>query len=127
MLTGPSNFPETGETLEIARLNDATKYVVTSNPDTLTWKNSVPINGDNLLSEVEQLKREDGSLLQIHGSWNLIQQLLMHGLIDEFRLWTFPVMVGSGKKLFNPDLDFRKLVLSRSRVTENGATMTFYN
>ena len=70
------------------KLNSAIKYVATSTLSELEWENSVKITGD-IAEEVARLKNEDGSLLQIHGSWQLIQTLLSHELIDEFRLWTF--------------------------------------
>lgn len=120
------NFPETGDTIEIERLNDATKYVVTNHPNTVSWKNSIPISGINLIAEVNRLKQQKGGLMQIHGSWNLIQQLLEHGLIDEFRLWTFPVIVGQGKKLFESHMALRKLSLVKTGTTKSGAVMTFY-
>ena len=66
------------------KLNNATKYVATSTLSDLAWKNSMPITGD-IASEVSRLKNEDGPLLQVHGSWQLIQTLLSHELIDEFR------------------------------------------
>ena len=84
---------------EAGILNKATKYVATKTLKDLKWKNSIPIAG-NIAEEVAQLKEQNGPLLQVHGSWQLIQVLLASDLIDEFRLWTFPVVVGSGKRLF---------------------------
>jgi len=121
-----ANFPETGESIEIRRLNDATKYVVTSNTDSLDWKTTVHINGDNVVEEIRVLKQQPGKLLQVHGSWELIQTLIKNDLIDEYRIWTFPVLVGGGKKLFTSSVDLRKLRLIKSAVTDNGATMAFY-
>jgi len=82
-----------------AAMTRATKYVVTSSPDTLSWDNSVALTGD-FVGEISRLKQGDGPLLQVHGSWQLTQTLLAYKLIDEFRLWTFPVVLGSGKRLF---------------------------
>jgi dihydrofolate reductase len=80
--------------------NDATKYVASrSRPNLEAWSNSVPIEGD-AADGLTALKREDGPELQVHGSANLIQTLLRHNLVDEFRLWVFPVVIGSGKRLF---------------------------
>ena len=76
----------------------ARKYVVTSSTKPLSWHNSLKISGD-IPAEITKLKSVDGPLLQIHGSWQLIQLLLAHDLIDEFRLWTFPVYLGVGKRL----------------------------
>ena len=79
--------------------NDATKYVATHRPLTPEWSNSVQIDGD-AADGLAALKAEDGPELQVHGSANLIQTLLAHNLVDQFRLWVFPVVIGSGKRLF---------------------------
>jgi dihydrofolate reductase len=81
-------------------LNRATKHVASRTLRSLDWANSVLIEGD-VAKGVAALKRQDGPELQIHGSSNLLQTLLRHNLIDEFNLWTFPVVVGSGKRLFD--------------------------
>ena len=110
---------------EAAKLNEATKFVVTSTLDTLEWKNSVRVTG-NVATEVSRLKDQDGPLLQVHGSWKLIQALLSHELIDEFRLWIFPVVVGAGKRLFSHGTvptDFR---LVKTDTCSTGATMSIY-
>jgi dihydrofolate reductase len=80
-------------------INAATKYVASRGRPTLDWASSVLLEGD-VAEAVAALKRQDGPELQVHGSGNLIQTLLRHGLVDEFRLWTFPVVVGMGKRLF---------------------------
>jgi dihydrofolate reductase len=108
-----------------AMLNGAVKHVVTSNPDGLDWHNSRPLAGD-VGETVSRLKSEEGPLLQVHGSWRLIQALLAHDLIDEFRLWTFPVMVGSGKRLFGDGAPHRKLTLVKTAKTPGGAVMQIY-
>jgi dihydrofolate reductase len=80
-------------------LNDATKYVASRNRPTLEWANSVPIEGD-AAEGIAALKAGDGPELQVHGSGNLVQTLLRHHLVDEYRLWVFPLVIGSGKRLF---------------------------
>ena len=80
-------------------LNDATKYVASRSQPTLAWGPSVLIEGD-AAEGVAALKNGNGPALQAHGSGNLIQTLLRHNLVDEFRLWVFPVVIGSGKRLF---------------------------
>jgi len=80
-------------------LNDATKYVASRSQPTLAWGPSVLIEGD-AADGVAALKNGNGPALQVHGSGNLIQTLLRHNLVDEFRLWVFPVVIGSGKRLF---------------------------
>ena len=59
----------------------------------------------------------------MHGSWQLIQTLLAHELIDEFRLWVFPVLVGPGKRLFGPDTAPTALTLEKTQTSANGVTM----
>jgi dihydrofolate reductase len=79
--------------------NEATKYVASRGRPKLDWANSVLIEGD-AAEGLAALKREDGPELQVHGSANLIQTLLRNNLVDRYRLWVFPVVLGSGKRLF---------------------------
>jgi dihydrofolate reductase len=103
--------------------NDATKYVASrSRPDLEAWSNSVLIEGD-AADGLAALKREDGPELQVHGSANLIQTLLRHNLVDEFRLWVFPVVVGSGKRLFADGTVPSGLRLVDSKVSSTGVVM----
>jgi dihydrofolate reductase len=81
-------------------LNKATKHVASTTLKELEWENSKLIDGE-VPERVRALKEEDGPELQVHGSANLIQTLLEHGLIDEFRLWIFPLVLGEGKRLFD--------------------------
>jgi len=108
-----------------AMLNNAVKHVVTSSPDGLDWVNSRPVSGD-VGDAVSRLKSEDGPLLQVHGSWQLIQTLLRQNLIDEFRLWVFPTVLGAGKCLFEDGVPPQNLKLVKNRATPNGALMQFY-
>ncbi len=82
-----------------APFNKASKYVVSSSSPTLSWENSVLIEGD-VVAKIKKLKQKEGPMLQVHGSGKLIQTLLKNDLIDELWLKTFPVTLGSGKKLF---------------------------
>ncbi len=107
------------------RLNNATKFVATSTLTDLKWENSVCITGD-VAVEVSRLKAEDGPLLQVHGSWQLIQMLHSRRLIDEYRLWTFPVVVGSGKRLFSEGAVPTSLTLVKTDTCSTGATMSIY-
>ena len=119
-----AHWPHADDTVA-RKLNSATKYVATSTLSELEWENSVKITGD-MAEEVARLKNEDGSLLQIHGSWQLIQTLLSHELIDEFRLWTFPVVVGSGKRLFSQGTVPTGFTLTKQDATSNGVMMSIY-
>jgi dihydrofolate reductase len=106
-------------------LNDATKYVASRSRPTLEWQNSVLIEGD-AAEGVAALKREDGPELQVHGSGNLIQTLLRHNLVDTFILWTFPVVIGSGKRLFADGTVPAGLKLVDSTVSSTGVVIGTY-
>lgn len=108
-----------------SRLTAATKYVVTSDPGSLAWSHSVGIVGD-VATEVLRLKEQEGPLLQVHGSWQLSQTLLSEGLVDELRLWTFPVVVGAGKRLFGDRTPPAEWTLLKADTTPKGATMGLY-
>lgn len=107
------------------KLNQSKKHVATSRADGLTWQNSEALLGD-IPEEIKRLKDQDGPLLQVHGSWQLIQTLLAHDLIDQFRLWTFPVVVGPGKRLFGDKTGPNNLNLRKSKTLPNGVVMSFY-
>jgi len=109
----------------VKMLNHAKKYVVTSNLEGLAWQNTEPVSGD-IAAEVSRLKEQDGPLIQVHGSWKLIQALLFHKLIDEFRLWTFPIIVGTGKRLFADGVVPTSLKLTKTDYCSSGAFMSFY-
>src|SRR5215213_2668751 len=76
-------------------LNAATKYVASRGRPNLSWEPSVLLEGD-VPEAVARLKQEDGRELQVHGSGDLLQTLIRHGLVDEFQLLVFPVVIGSG-------------------------------
>jgi len=106
-------------------LNDATKYVASRGTPSLTWDRSVQIEGD-VAEGVARLKAEDGPELQVHGSGNLIQTLMANGLIDEYRLWTFPVVLGAGKRLFADGTIPSALRLTDSTVSTTGVVIGTY-
>ena len=80
-------------------LNSARKHVASRTLGSVDWKNSTLIKGD-VAKYVADLRKSDGPEIQVHGSGDLIQTLLKHDLVDEFHLMTFPVVIGSGKRLF---------------------------
>jgi dihydrofolate reductase len=82
-----------------SKLNSMRKYVVSRSLRKAEWNNSVLISGE-VAPSVARLKEQPGGEIQVHGSGGLIQTLLKHDLVDGFRLWVFPVVVGSGKRLF---------------------------
>jgi dihydrofolate reductase len=103
--------------------NDATKYVASrGRPDLAAWSNSVPIEGD-AAQGLAALKAEDGPELQVHGSANLIQTLLRHNLVDQYRLWVFPLVLGSGKRLFGDGTVPSGLRLVDHKVSGTGVVM----
>jgi dihydrofolate reductase len=79
--------------------NKAKKYVVSDKGVELAWKESILIN-DDVVAKLQALKKEDGPMLQVHGSSNLIQTLLKNDLVDELRLRIFPITLATGKRLF---------------------------
>jgi dihydrofolate reductase len=106
-------------------LNDATKYVASRGRPGLDWERSVLLEGD-VADAVRRLKQEDGPELQVHGSGNLLQTLIRHGLVDEFQLLVFPVLVGSGKRLFAEGTVPAALRLVDSRVSPSGVIIGRY-
>jgi dihydrofolate reductase len=106
-------------------LNDATKYVVSRGRPALDWKKSVLIEGDAARG-VAKLKEGDGPELQVHGSGNLIQTLMRYGLVDEYRLWVFPLVIGSGKRLFADGTVPAGLKLVDSKVSTTGVVIGTY-
>ena len=105
-------------------LNDATKYVVSRSQPSLDWGPSVLI--EDPVAEVPKLKGADGPELQVHGSANLIQTLMRHGLVDEYQLIVFPVTIGSGKRLFGDGTVPAGLRLVRSSVSSTGVIVGRY-
>jgi dihydrofolate reductase len=105
--------------------NKATKYVVTHSLDRFDWENSKPIDGD-VVDEVRRLKASDGPELHIWGSSDLLQTLIAADLIDEYRMWVFPVVLGKGKRLFENGVPPRGLALVETRNTPNGILINTY-
>ena len=106
-------------------LNDATKYVASRSHPTLEWAKSALIEGD-AAEGIAALKKGDGPELQVHGSGNLIQTLLRQSLVDEFRLWVFPVVIGSGKRLFSEGTVPSGLKLVDTTVSTTGVVIGTY-
>ncbi len=106
-------------------LNDATKFVTSRGRPALEWEPSVLIEGD-AAHGVAELKETDGPELQVHGSGNLIQTLMRHGLVDEYRLWVFPLVLGSGKRLFADGTIPAGLKLVDNKVSTTGVVMGTY-
>ena len=118
-------WPDAPEEAGSKPLNDATKFVASRGRPTLDWKESVLIEGD-AAEGVAALKRTDGPELQVHGSGNLIQTLMANDLVDEYRLWVFPVVLGSGKRLFADGAIPSGLKLVDSTVSTTGVVIGTY-
>jgi dihydrofolate reductase len=82
-----------------AQLNEARKFVASRTLKTVDWNNSTLLDGD-VAEAVAKLKNESGAEIQVHGSGNLIQTLMKHDLVDRYILWSFPVVLGPGKRQF---------------------------
>jgi dihydrofolate reductase len=118
-------WPHASDEAGARPLNDATKYVASRGHPALEWSRSVLIEGD-AAEGIAALKEEDGPELQVHGSGNLIQTLLRHNLVDRYRLWVFPVVVGSGKRLFSEGTVPSAMKLVDSRVSTTGVMISTY-
>ena len=107
------------------KFNSMPKYVVSSTLKDPEWTNSTVLSGD-LATEVSRLKEElDGDIV-VHGSAQLAQALVEQGLVDELRLMVFPVVLGSGKRLFGETSDKKPLRLSDSRTVGDGVAILIY-
>jgi dihydrofolate reductase len=118
-------WPHASEEEGARPLNDATKYVASRSRPTLSWDRSVLIEGD-VAEGIAVLKEQDGPELQVHGSQNLLQTLIRAGLIDRYRLLVFPVVLGSGKRLFADGTIPSALRLVSSTVSGTGVVMGTY-
>jgi dihydrofolate reductase len=112
--------------MEVARLfNQVTKYVATHSPGTLTWQNSQSL-GKDVPARLRELKKETGPQLLIQGSSDLIQTLLTHDLIDEFRILIYPLVLGKGKRLFGDGTIPAAFKLTKSAVGTSGVLIATY-
>jgi dihydrofolate reductase len=118
-------WPHASEEQGAKPLNDATKYVASRGRPTLEWSKSVLIEGD-VADGIAALKAQDGPELQVHGSANLLQTLLRYSLVDTYRLLVFPVVVGSGKRLFDEGTVASGLKLVDSKLSSTGVVMGVY-
>jgi dihydrofolate reductase len=120
-----SYWPNQGDNPIAKAFNMATKYVVTRSLDQLDWKHSQRIGGD-IVDEVRRLTRSDGPALHIWGSGELLQTLIAAELIDEYRIWVFPLVLGKGKQLFATGVPPRRLSLAATRSTPSGVLLNTY-
>lgn len=104
-------------------INHVTKYVLSSTVDSSAWQNSVFLRN---VDDVKALKNSAGSDIQVHGSGNLAQTLFKHDLVDELWLKTFPVLLGTGKRLFAEGTIPTAFTLTDSLVATNGVIFANY-
>jgi dihydrofolate reductase len=104
-------------------INDVTKYVMSNTINKSDWQNSVFLKS---VEDIKKLKGSEGSDIQIHGSGKLIQTLLKHNLVDELWLKTFPITLGTGKRLFGEGIMPATFTLTDSLVTPNGVIFANY-
>ena len=107
------------------KFNRMPKYVVSSTLDEAAWENSTVLKGD-LAEEVAKLKEEHDGDVVVHGSAQLVQGLLERDLVDELRLMVFPVVLGSGKRLFGETSDKKRLQLADSKTVGEGVVILTY-
>jgi dihydrofolate reductase len=106
------------------RMNGIAKYVVTSTLDTLDWNNSTPLGGDPAAAVAALREQVAGNIL-VAGSATLVHELARHGLVDEYRLVVYPIILGGGKRLFG-DGTYTKLDLANEQRTSTGALLLAY-
>ncbi len=107
------------------QLNKSTKSVLSRSKPDLRWKNTVLIEGD-VVSKLTELKQQEGNLLQVHGSGDMIQTLLEHQLVDELWVKIFPVILGKGKRLVGENIAPTAFALINSKTTPKGVIFANY-
>jgi dihydrofolate reductase len=109
------------------KMNPMRKYVVstTLTDDEATWDNTEVIRGD-VAGEIARLKAEPGGDILVHGSCSLVHSLMEYGLVDEYRLMVFPIVLGSGKRLFPETSDATRFVLAECGTAGDGILLLTY-
>ncbi|PST84298.1 riboflavin biosynthesis protein RibD [Pedobacter yulinensis] len=111
---------------EIARkFNRTNKYVVSTTLETLSWKNSTLI-GSKVVDALKALKEEDGPDLLVHGSSRLVQTLFANQLVDVLHIWTNPLTLGKGKRLFAEGTPVQEWTLADAKISTTGVIMATY-
>ena len=118
------NFPDTGDPVA-SRLNTLPKYVVSTTLENAHWQPTTIIRGD-IPAAVTKLKDQYDGEIQVHGSAGLAQTLHAHGLIDEYRVFIEPIVLGTGKRLFEPSAAPTALRLVESKPMDKGTLLAIY-
>ena len=107
------------------KFNNMPKYVVSSTLENPEWNNTTVLKGDPV-KEVSKLRQRPGGDIVVHGSAQLVQTLLEQDLVDELRLMIYPVVLGTGKRLFGETSDKKRLRLTDSKTVGDGITICIY-
>lgn len=107
------------------KFNEMPKYVVSSTLENPEWNNSTVLEGD-AVQEVTKLKQELDGDIYVHGSCQLVQTLIEHDLVDELHLMVFPVILGTGKRIFGETSDRKRLRLADSKTVGDGVNILVY-
>lgn len=118
-------WPHATEEQGAKPLNEARKYVASRTLKTVDWNNSTLLEGD-AAEAVAKLKEQSGPEIQVHGSGDLIQTLMNHDLVDRYNLWFFPVVVGTGKRLFSDGSVAGGLRLADTTISSTGVIIGRY-
>ncbi|MGH7585880.1 MAG: dihydrofolate reductase family protein [Gemmatimonadales bacterium] len=120
------HWPKVPDTDPIAaKLNQVPKYVASRTLGRVDWQNSTLLP-DDLIGALARLREQPGSELQVHGSANLLQTLIRHDLVDEYSLWLFPIVIGTGKRLFGDGAVPAGLKLLETRTFDTGVAVLRY-
>lgn len=104
-------------------INDVTKYCVSTTLEKSDWNNTVFLKN---LDGIKKLKATEGPAIKVHGSGNLAQTLFKHDLVDELCLMTFPITLGTGKRLFGEGTIPAAFTMTDSLITKNGVIFAYY-
>ena len=116
-------MPDTGDFGE--RMNSMPKYVVSTTLTHAEWQNTTIIS-KNVVEEIQKLKEQAGQHILVAGSGKLVQTLMNHDLVDEFRFMVHPVVLGSGKRLFTEGTEKVKLTLVETKAFKTGIVVLHY-
>jgi dihydrofolate reductase len=107
------------------KFNTMPKYVVSSTLSNPSWTNTTVLTGD-VTDAVRKLREEQTGDVVVHGSARLVQTLIENDLVDELRLMVFPVVLGTGKRLFDQTTEAKRLRLSESKIVGDGVAIMIY-